>query len=556
MRKTVQLLSLLLVGSLLSAQQMNTKAAPEPAPIPASASETHAAAAPVYPTPQYYNDVIIQSNPSIDQRHVRLSVAFNGWLYAAFSTYDSTLNKGGITITMSRDNGQSWTQMDSYSVTDVRYSSLDIVVCGTDTNSLTLYLAGINNNTATGNFILFVDRYNATTGAFIGSNFNQNAGTRPIYDVALASDYMNPAVNATPYSVGMLYSTYSSSLDSIVFLGSVDGGASWTVRQNVATTGGYNRKVSIAYGRSASASNGRYFGAWEQLGASSARTGHIYSAHSLSTVDGGWNVPVNLDSISSTMINLCRNPQIAVQYNSTDNDSGSCTAVVLVDRDYVGDGSDYDMLGFYNKRAHYTNFWYRLDIMNSGENDMQADVTYDPTNNNFLAVYYDSTNGKLPYIVNNFNLVTPSTWTTITTQYNDASNLKAAYPRVEINPVTVQAAHVWNAEGTLGRGVSMFDAEYVIAGVETNNAPRGGNTIMAFPNPAADAVNISYVSSEDAVMNVYSASGALIETRAVSASADGRTETLNVGEWANGIYIVEIASGTQRQTSRIVVSHQ
>lgn len=552
MKTVLQFLSLLLTGSILSAQQLNTKALPEPLPTPASASESHSAADPNGPSPLYYNDVTIENASTIDQRNVKLSVAFNGWLYTAFSTYDSTLDKGGITLRMSRDNGQSWTTMDNYSVTGTRYTAHDIVVCGTDTNSLVVYVAGVNFNTSTGNHILFVDRYNGTTGAFIGSNYNLSTGTRTVYDVSLASDYLFPATVASPYSVGLLYSTYSSSYDSIVFLGSMNGGVSWTVRHPVAVTGSYNRKVSLAYGRSASASNGRYFAAWEQIASSTSRTGHIYTSRCQSTADGVWIPKICLDSVSSTMINLCRNPQMAVQYNATDNDSGSCTAVVLVDRDYAGNGSDYDMLGFYNKRSHFTSYWYRLDIVNSSENDIQSDISYDPVNNNFLAVYYDSTNGKLPYIVNGFNLLTPSTWITITSQYNDVTtNLKAAYPRVEINPNFTQTAHAWNAEGVLGRGVAMFDAEYVIAGINAQTGPRGGNALVVYPTPATEVMYVSFINSGEAVINIYDAAGALVESR----KSTGNSELFNVNGWGNGMYIIEVLNGNTRSTTRSMIQH-
>lgn len=509
-------------------------------------------------TPQYSGDITIQNAPTIDQRRVRISVAFNGWLYAAYSTYDSTANSGGITIRKSTDNGQTWSTMDSYTVPDIRYTAHDIVVAGTDTNNLVLYLAGVNHNITANTYVMFVDRYNATTGGFNGSNYNLGSGTRPIYDVALASDYRFPAVGASPYSVGLLYSTYSSSYDSIVFLCSTDGGGSWGYRQSVATTGGYNRNVSLAYGRSASASNGRYFGAWEQLGSSSARTGHIFTSRSQSTVDGSWITPINLDSISSTMINLCRNPQLAVQFNGTDNDSGSCTAVVLVERDYNGDGSDYDLLGFYNKRAHYTNYWYRLDIVNSGENDLYPDVSYDPTNNNFLAVYQDSTNGKLPYLVNGFNLATPSTWTTINPQYNDVTtNIKAAWPRVEINPVVTQTAHAWIAEGTGTHGVAMFDAEYVYTGV--NNLSHGGLTGGVYPNPASDMINLTcnIEKGRAASVIIVNVVGETVSTLQLEGNSNSEltTSKIDVSTWANGVYFCRIVSEGKTITHRFVVAH-
>lgn len=559
MKKTLLFAGLLSIGTALSAQPSTRNAEAAPA-VPAIGIEMHAPQAQSFPSPQYSNDVIIGNNPSIDQRRVRISVAFNGWVYAAYSTVDSAGNAGGITTKMSRDNGINWTTIDNYSSPGYRYPAHDIVVAGTDTNNLVLYLVGVNYNTGSGSYVLFVDRYNATNGTFIGSNFNQSNGTRPVYDVALATDDRFPAIGASPYSLGLLYSTYSPSYDSINFLGSMDGGATWTVRQNVATTGSYNRKVSLSYGRSTSGSNGRYFGAWERLPSQSARTGNIYSSRSQSTVDGPWITPVNLDSVSSTMIGLCSNPQIATSFGTTDNDSGSVTAVVLVQRDYTGNGSDYDMLGFYNKRAHFTNFWYRLDVVNTNENDLQPDVSYDPTNQNFLAVYYDSTNGKLPYLVNGVNLLNPSTWSTINTQYNDNNtNLKAAWPRVEINPVVTQTAHAWIAEGVGTNGVAMFDAEYNVTGVNQNaGTGRGGIIQNVYPSPAQDKATLVYqVASEcDVVINVYNALGEIVESHTPGNKVAGEyNEVINVASWSNGVYLIEVVTGTQKVTTRMVVSH-
>ncbi len=506
-------------------------------------------------TPLYTSDVIIK-NDTVDQQKVRLAVAFNGWLYAAFNTEDAVNNKGGITIRKSIDNGITWTTLDSYFTTGYRYPSFDIVVAGTDTNSLTLYLAGVNYSPASGNYILFVDRYNATTGGFNGSNYNLSAGTQQIYDVALASDHMAPAVGTSPYGLGMLYSRYTSSQDSVVYVGSIDGGSTWGYRYPVAITGQYFGKLSIAYGRSASGSNGRYFGAWERRAGSNARTGNIYSSRSQSTVDGPWINPVNLDSISATMIGLCKNPQIACSYGTADNDSGSVTSVVLVQRDYTGNGSDYDLLGFYNKRSHFTNFWYRLDVVNSGENDLQPDISYDITNQAFEATYYDSTNGKLPHITNGFNLLIPSSWTTVNAQYNDATgNLKAAYPRIESNyAATGQAAMAWIAQnGT--NGVAMFDAEYNITSV---NEPETGLSLNnIYPNPASTFITIPYINetNELATISVYNQLGQrVISEQGGQTKAGITTRTLNVEQLEAGVYFCRIEAGNKTITRSFVIA--
>jgi len=523
--------------------------------IAANSQELHIGQTSPFVAPKYANDVIIDMAPTIDQRHVRLSVAFNGWLYAAFSTVDSINNKGGITIMKSKDDGASWQQIERYSFAGFRYPTFDIVVAGTDTSNLSLYLIGVQNNLSLSEYTLFVDRYNAATNAFTGSLYNSPKGTRRIPDVAIATDYRFPAVGASPYSLAFAYSVYSSTYDSVNFAVSLDGGNTFGAIQNVSTTGSYFRKISLAYGRSSSASNGRYFMAWELLTSYSNRTGHIFESRNASIINGSWIKPINLDSVSTSMINLCRNPSIAVQYNDLDNDSSSCTAIVLVERDYNGDGSDYDLLGFYNKRSHYTNYWFRLDIVNSGENDMSPDITYDPGFNNFLAVYFDSTNKKLPYIVNPMNLLTPGTWITITAQYNDSPDLTAPCPQVEINPLVNQTAHVWIEDGIGTNGVAMFDAEYSALGIAGET---GNEDDMLYPNPASGEVNlmISGVSSPGSIINIFDVTGKLVESRqVVNKKAGNSFEKFDVSNWENGLYFIVVPSGNKVQTHKLVVSH-
>jgi len=504
---------------------------------------------------KYATDVIIKSEPSINQQNVKLAVAFNGWLYAAYSKVDSLNNTGGITIMASRDNGFSWTTITSYSPVNIRYPAIDIVVTGTDTNNLFLYLLAVHKNI--NNYTIFIDKYNATTNTFIGAVFNESKGTRKVYDVAMATDYRFPAVNANPYSIAFVYSVSGIPYDSLNYVASIDAGATWSVNHNIFCAGYFLRKVSLAYGRSASGSNGRYFAAWEQLSSSTARTGHIYTSRSISTIDGAWITPINLDSISSTMINLCRNPSIAVQFNTVDNDSAGTTAVVLVDRDYAGDGSDYDVLGFYNKRAHFTNYWKRLDIINNSTSDMFPDITYDPGNDNFLAVYFDSTNRKLPYVINGMNLATPSTWQTINSQYNDNSNLSFPYPKVEINPVLNQVAHVWIADGSGNKGVAMFDAEYYTGvGIENNLSINTSFNLQ--PNPANKFVNIQFKADGNTNVKIciYDIYGKLIKQQiAQNIQGENYNEIIDVSDLNNGIYLISIESSHNNISKRFVVSH-
>ncbi|MGL5892401.1 MAG: T9SS type A sorting domain-containing protein [Bacteroidia bacterium] len=522
----------------------------------AATAETHFPAFAPPAVPLYSNDVIIDPQPAVDQSKVRLAVAFNGWLYAAYSFRNPATNEGGMTILRSRTNGQTWIPMNSISFPLCDLSVFDITVAGTDTTNLILYITGSNRNTSTGDDVLYVDKYNATTGAFIAENYSLPRGTaNKINGISIATDYTHPAVGVTGYSIGIAYTTFQSSSDSVIYIASIDGGNTFTEREVVATTGFYTRHVSISYGRSVSGSNGRYFVAWERLPSGSARTGNIYVSRNTSSVDGGFITPKNLDSISSAAIGVCAYPEIATSFDTEDSDSSGVSAVVLVQRDYSTNGTDYDAIGFYNKRSHFTNFWYRLDVVNSTENDLYPHISYDPANNNFLTTYYDSTNGKLPYVINNFNLVNPNTWTVINQQYNDVTtNLKKPLPRVEINPLVTGVAHAWIAQGSSNNGVAMFDAEYVITGIQQAGQISSNEL---YPNPATQQATLSYTVSVPASVRIALVNmvGQEVEVQNIERTAGNFQTTFDVSALPAGIYFVSMTAGNNVMTKRLVVTH-
>ena len=502
---------------------------------------------------QYANDVIIE-NSALDQRNVKISAAFNGWLYSAFTTSNTTSGNGGVTIRRSKNNGVTWTNITNFSFANVKFPVIDIVVAGTDTNNLTLFITGVNQNTSTGNYVLWFDKYNATTGTFLGQfGTNINYGTRKVYDVSIASDYKCPAYNATPYSVGVLYSVYAG-MDSVIFVASMNGGTSMTVRQPLYSTGAYCRKVSLAYGRSSSWNNGRYFAAWERTASSSARNANIYTSRCVSTVNGTWLAPKNLDSLDANMLGRCRRPTIAVQHNNVNNDSSNVTAVVLVERDFGGTGTDYDVLGFYNRRAVTNLNWTRLDVVNASTYDMQPHMVFDPGNNNFLAVYYDSTGSKLPYRVNGMNLTNPNTWSVITPQYNDlTTNLKQAWPRVDINAAAVKAVHVWNSEGT-GKGIALFDAENLSTSVKDVTESVVGADI--YPNPTSNVVKLTlnFKNVTDVTLEIYDAVGNVMKREFYNGNENGAVKNINISDLADGVYILKLSSDKATSSKKLVKS--
>ncbi len=414
------------------------------------------------------SDTKPKPDPTVDQSKVQLDVAFNGWVYETFATYDAGLGEGGITIRCSKSNGEFWETVDSYSFSGVEYSSLDLVVAGTDAANLTLFLVGVRHDLINSTYLIFIDRYDANSYSYIDSPLNTGVSPNQTYNVVMATDYRNPSLASSPYSIALAYSQTSPLQDSIGYYISIDGGTSFS-QLPVANTSSYYRNLSIAYGKSASASNGRYFIAYEQLAFPEDRNGHIYSCHNQAIVNNYFTTPVRVDSFSlATSNNICRNPKISVQSNVIDNDSSGLTAVILLERDYLGDGTDYDILGYYNMVAHYSDYWNYLAIIDNSTNDIQPDISYDPANNNFLVTYLDSTNSILPYCYNNFNLASPFSWNYLFYTYVDNySGLTNPQPKVVINPVVNQAAFAWSRlEG--GNQVAYFDAEYSFIQPYTN----------------------------------------------------------------------------------------
>jgi hypothetical protein len=503
---------------------------------------------------QFASDIIIDNNPSIIQSNVCVTTAFNGWIFTAFTTFNSANNSSGITIKKSTDRGESWSIIAQNSLTNIEYQNLEIEVAGTSTADLKLFVIGSNFSSTTSSFTTFLDVYNAVTGTYIGTPHFQSHGTK-IYDLDIATDYISPASVSSPYSIGFLYSK-TAAVDSIVFVGSIDGGVTFGIRNVVATTPLFFNKISLSYGQSFSGSNGRYFAAWEQKSSNTARNGHIYTSRNVSTVDGPWISPVNLDSLSSTMINLCRNPRISTMIEpNTDSDSAGVTSIVLVDRDYNGDASDYDLLGFYNKRSHYTNFWTRLDVSNTSENDMYSDITYNPQNNSFSTTYFDSTSNLLILVDNDLNLLTPNLWTIASSQYNDGTAGIAPSPRISYNPQENGTDAVWNASTATTNGVAKFDASYRGLYLDISEGTFNSMQVSCYPNPAVEKLTIDFNSKTDNIVfiELIDLTGKVIQTQSeVVVKGENKLE-LKFNTIASGTYILQVSNTIDSFKTNIVI---
>jgi hypothetical protein len=527
----------------------------------ASAQEINSSARPgIAHQMKFAADQYIYNKPSENQENLHLASAFNGWLYAAYTVNDTLSHKGGISVRYSKDGGITWMHFLNYQYTNSFYPLTGIVVAGTDTNNLSVFIAGVLKTISTGNYSVYVDKFDGRNGNLIaGQIYVHTLGSMPVYDIALASDYLFPASSSMPYSVGFLYSQKGPVQDSLVFALSTDGGTTFGARRALSASSRAFRKVALAYARSATASNGSYFAAWESRISSSNTLGHIYTSHTTATINSSWSLPLCLDSLSALTNGWVRNPTLACQYSLLDNDSSNATVLIGFECAVSGNTNDFDIMGYANNRALIGNYWRRFDVNPGPENDLQPQVIYDPISANFMLTYYDSTNGYLPYALHDVNMILPNSWTYETAHYNDqTSTLNAPCPTLSLNPVYDEPAFAWIALNSNQKGCALFDAQYAGVMTGTDSPPLKLSRLEIFPNPVSGfaTISLSGNTGDQLHLGIYDMLGNAVTPLLQEANGSISNQfQLDVSGLADGLYVCNLQVGKENQSLRFVVHH-
>jgi hypothetical protein len=286
----------------------------------------------------------------------------------------------------------------------------------------------------------------------------------------------------------------------------------------------------------------------------------VYMSRSASTISGSWVLPKNIDSInnSSIVINRLRNPRIATSYSTGVNtDSGGVCAVVLVDRDFDGTGTDMDVIGFYNSRSHITDFWHRLDVANSSPNELQSDIVYHDSARAFLTTYYDSSASKLVYLSHDFNFTAANKdiWTVINNQYNDANPGPAPLPRLVYNPKEKKGAAVWNSKNGSSNSKALFDSDYNLIYSSLASEKPKTFEINVYPNPAKDyvKVNVALKQNTQVAMQVIDMTGKIVMVENYGNRGGAQTFQLDFSNLKTGLYVLQVRSGSETASYKISI---
>jgi hypothetical protein len=441
-------------------------------------------------SPLFGKDIVIDNLPDQDQRDVAICSAFNGWLYAVTTYYDSINHIPISDILRSTDSGITWNLIygGSPGTLYCKFHSDGIVAIGDSLSNLKIFSSGVRSVHPTSLGTGFVDRLNGVTGEWEGILPPYESG---VTDISVVTDYNYPTIGSNPHSLGILYSYNKNNKDSIIFLSSSNGGMTVDNKQVLASsTHSFFRNVELNYGRSASYPEGRFFAVWEEMQDSSQTMGHIYTSHSEPYFNSPFTTPVCLDSLDTTAINKLRNPTIACQYSGTDNNQGNLSAVVLCEKS-VSDHNSFELQGFYNLQAVGTNNFTPFMPSSSSNSRIQPSVNYNPYNSTFMLTFFDSTDLKLPFLTNDVNLANPNVWNVVSSAYNDNPSLIIPKPTVKINDAKQAGMNAWISEGPGNSGVALFDAAYSDwTGINEGTINATSRTIQIYPNPCRDMLNL------------------------------------------------------------------
>ena len=496
---------------------------------------------------------VVMKPTTVNQTDVKIATAFNGWMYSVFNSHDGV--NDSIFVMHSRNHGISWNKL--ISAAGYNYSS-DIIVCGNDTNALDLYVSSILYDATTGMHTFWVNKNNALTGALIDVPITESS-MDTIYDGALAHDFQHPAAGASPYSVEAVYSKHGASEDSVIAILSMDGGATFTDRKVVDINSDQFGKVAVCYGYSPDDANGKYFVAYEQhlVG---AKYGHIKVSRTDAQVSDPFTTPIYVDSLFTIVAqwaNFGNNPSISVQNSATSNSSNGLTAVVMWESFYNGT-PDYDCVGAFSLMAGASSgTWQHCYVDYAITDTYQPDICFDETNNKFLVTYWDSTNNRLRYYSQGFNMPTPIAWTLGTLQYNDrVGTMLNPYPQIAFDPHFGTADFVWNEIRSSVR-TALFDAEFSVVGIQDNSLQKS-SSLHHYPNPANDYTNIRFYleKSQPVSLEIYDVVGKRIGLIDQQIMASGSHQLkIDVSQWPAGYYSVSYKTNDEQSNQKLLIIH-
>lgn len=500
-----------------------------------------------------FDNVVLNNQPDQNQRNVTICSFTNGWLFAAYTHILNNVEY--VTVLKSVDNGHNWILLSDVS-TDTpswRFKKLQMVSCGSDTSNLYLLFSMSIYDTGGGFYLGFVDRFNVNTISWEGDILNDNS--REIYDISIAGDDIFPATGSNPCSIAVVYfKRYQH--DSIYYCVSGNGGQSFTTRRNIAGTNKKFGKVCLSYGRSLSYPNGRYFAAWEEKETDTSLLGHIYTSHSEPNFNSIFTTPVCVDIVDPAMDNRVRHPAIATQSGSFDNDNSDLTTVITFEQ-YKETDHNFNIGGCFNKKGVTGSSFQSFSLNANGHNKLTPDIAFNPYDSAFVLTYFDSTDFKLPFLFNSFNLLSPGNWNFLSQGFNINLNLSSPKPSIRIDHSLQNGMVSWIEEGSSGNGIAMFSSPLLYpVGIQNESTIKDSLTLKLYPNPTSALLVIDLQLFKPHLVNLSifnEYSNEIFAEKMLPCKLGYNFITIDVSSYPKGMYFLTITCGENHTTKKFIV---
>lgn len=480
----------------------------------------------------------------------QIAVAENGWVYVAFSSSRPALYSSyGVYI--SKDGGASWQTLFQIDLTSgaAYYPFIrDLVVVGSDTNNLQLFVAFTASGNGSPMSIGFVNEYNGKTGAFVNRTLSIGDGVScGINDIAIATDATFPSVLSSPFSLGVIYAQKGSGIsDSVITLVSADGGQTFAPAQVIDTSIGEFNYVDIDYGYASSQSGGSYVAGF-------TKDYHLGICQSTGNILGSFSAPMYLDTLSASFTNNIYNFSISAERGNYNNTNNSWTIVVM-------SSINWDPVGFYNLSAGDPSAW-QFSVL---ENDTllfssNPSIDYDPTTRQFVTSWltYDGFNNNTLKCART-DYASVSTWDLFQPNYCDTPSYLDKFtsdPEIKIDPNSGIIYTTWSQYGPFwdpyqgGGWVYADHASIPILVPELAGAER----FSVYPNPVLSQLQFQNKNFDTGEFNysIFAADGQLMDSGKIK--IDGhRTIDLPATMLSPGIYQLYLFSEKLRYTSRFI----
>lgn len=506
-------------------------------------------------------DVVAHYDPDFADLNCDIAVAFNGWIYIAYSTSHSGPSGIDIGFAVSKDSGLTWQAFPPLILGSHNEASVyDLLVTGTDTSSLRVYLSYYYYNNSFPYAFGHVAVYDGISGSILPYGIDIGNGYYKVGDIRLATDYQNPAVGSTGYSVAIVYTTGPGDLtvtDSLVCLIASDkSSTSFNYNLLDSSSSVSIRGASVDYGYSSNWNNGQYFVAY-QKGLALA-----YCRNSFS-ITSGFTVPILLNDLIGSSDSSFDSPKIVCQNSKESNDSSGLSVMIMTKAlDSLGTNTYRIPWIIYNKQAAVSDFWFSSGVMNSVNNfSLETfDISYSEAEDRFFLAGYNSDSGSLFLRQEDFNFSHPDNWFVINNQYND-SVIDPSWPpnpRVTINGNFAFTAWESRTLGSIGqpRAQTLFDRQTlpIVTEVQTIN---NNHDFKVYPNPANNEIyifsNSLKNSKNEKSVKIVDSAGRIVFSKKYN--SQGETIRINTQEFINGIYFLQIIVQNEKQINLKFLIH-